>query len=354
MQLTSQDLAAEPSAPTPPARADYAEQALFTRSPFNLWITTALLYLALVGAYGVAAFLSHLPWIVQTPAGAVLEPRARLALVLSLIVCTVLGMQRYSRLKDLREAPAIARVLDPGVSWMMTEGSAKRPWLVTGVGLVLGAGMPWLFVSNNRGPGLGQALAVTLWFTVVAMLLSALFCRGVVFTRLGVRHAANVIRNHLTIDLLRIDLLYPWGRSAARSSLIWFTVSAATCLIFVSDGVSIYTAALLVVCAGFGVWTFVGGLGSIHTAIRAAKTAELDRVCAQIAALKPVLDSDPAAPARFQALLAYEARIATAPEWPFDQTILVRLGASALILTVPWFGQAIAGLVVERFGHLLR
>jgi hypothetical protein len=32
----------------------------------------------------------------------------------------------------------------------------------------------------------------------------------------------------------------------------------------------------------------------------------------------------------------------------------VRLGASALILTVPWFGQAFAGLVVEHFGKAIQ
>jgi len=31
----------------------------------------------------------------------------------------------------------------------------------------------------------------------------------------------------------------------------------------------------------------------------------------------------------------------------------MRLGASALILTVPWFGQAVAGTLVERLGQLL-
>ncbi len=52
-------------------------------------------------------------------------------------------------------------------------------------------------------------------------------------------------------------------------------------------------------------------------------------------------------------LLAYEARIAAVPEWPFDQHIAVRVGASALLLAVPWFGQAVAAVVVERLGKSL-
>jgi hypothetical protein len=53
-----------------------------------------------------------------------------------------------------------------------------------------------------------------------------------------------------------------------------------------------------------------------------------------------------------QGLLAYEARIMAVHEWPFDQTTLMRVGASALILAVPWFGQAVAAFVVERFADI--
>ena len=39
-------------------------------------------------------------------------------------------------------------------------------------------------------------------------------------------------------------------------------------------------------------------------------------------------------------------------EWPFDQTTLVRVGASALILTVPWFGQAAAQYFVDHIANV--
>ncbi len=34
----------------------------------------------------------------------------------------------------------------------------------------------------------------------------------------------------------------------------------------------------------------------------------------------------------------------------FDQTMLVRVAVSSLILTVPWFGQAFAAMAVEHLG----
>jgi hypothetical protein len=115
----------------------------------------------------------------------------------------------------------------------------------------------------------------------------------------------------------------------------------------------LFAALLLVGCAGIGLWVFIGTLGLAHREIRAAKAAELETIRSELVAVKAAIDTDPAAPAKLQSLLAYEARIDGVPEWPFDQTILMRVGVSALILTVPWFGQAVAGLAVEHMGKLL-
>ena len=93
---------------------------------------------------------------------------------------------------------------------------------------------------------------------------------------------------------------------------------------------------------------FVRPMERVHYKIRAAKSAELERIRGEIDRVRPAASADPDAAIRLQGLLAYETRIAAAPEWPFDQTTLFRVGASALILAVPWFGQALAGYVIER------
>jgi hypothetical protein len=43
----------------------YAEQAFYDHSPFNLWITTLILFAVLFGGYGAAARFDHVPWIVR-------------------------------------------------------------------------------------------------------------------------------------------------------------------------------------------------------------------------------------------------------------------------------------------------
>ena len=63
------------------------------------------------------------------------------------------------------------------------------------------------------------------------------------------------------------------------------------------------------------------------------------------------MHDDDRAAAQLHGMLAYEKRISDAPEWPFDQSTLVRVGAYILIPTVPWFGQAIVQYFVE---HMVR
>jgi len=328
-------------------RVLYAEQALYVRSPFNLWITTALLYAAMIGTFALAAAIDGVS--ISGPRGygaPSLDEGVRVALILPLIVCSVLGLQRYSRLGELRDAAAFAQALTPGVRWE-PPFSMRRLRVATAIGVAAGLAAVAFAVAQGASP---IRPATTIWFATVAALLAALFFRGVVLTRAGAQHTREVIEKHLEIDLLRIERLYPWGRSAVRTSLIWFTVCASTLLLFASTGFTLYTAALLVACAVMGLWVFIGAMSQMHRQICLAKAAELDSLRSEITGLRARLAADKAAAAQLQSLLAYEARIAAAPEWPFDQTMLMRVGVSSLILTVPWFGQAFAGVVVSHLG----
>jgi hypothetical protein len=222
-------------------------------------------------------------------------------------------------------------------------------WLGAAIG---GAAMFWFLTRTIPGRSVGPSVAV--WTAAMAALLGAMFLRGVEMTRAGSGHSRMVLRNGLVVDLLRIERLYPFGHSAARTAMIWFTVSAATLLLLVGTEIGPTMIVLGLACAAIGAWVFLATLGVVRQAIRAAKAAELEAIRQQIAELRAHLQADAAAPAKLQSLLAYEARIAAVHEWPFDQTTLVRVVASSLVLTVPWFGQAFAGAVVERFSGLIR
>jgi len=326
-------------------RRAYLEQRLFVFSPLNAFWTTVAIFVLLLGAYIVAADLSGAPLLVPHGIGNGL----RFALLFSLLIATVLGIQRFVRVRERADFAAHAAILSGGVedairTTALTPDSARLA-RATIIGIVMGAFLCWTIVPVSPPV---QTWPTYVWFCAVTILISMLFARGVTLTRGAARGMREMIDGHLVIDLLRIDALSVIGRAAARGALIWFVICAVVCLFFIGGRIDSFTVALLFGCAAMGVWIFVATMETVRRKIRAAKAVELERVRREI-------DVARAAPGEtLQGLLAYEARIMAVHEWPFDQTTLMRVGASALILTVPWFGQAVAAFIVERFGDVTR
>lgn len=327
-------------------RGAYLEQRLFVLSPFNTFWTALLIFATLIGTFAIAAILSGIPLINVDAHGVGISISTRFALIFSLLITTVLGMQRFSRVRERADLMAHAAVLKGGIAdacevTALTPGSAHLG-RATLIGAVIGLLLCWTIVRPT--PAL-QTLATYAWFCVVTILISVLFARGVALTRGASRDTRRNIEERLTIDLLRVDRLSVIGRSAARAALIWFVVSAVICLFFIGGRIDPFTIFLLLGCAAMGIWIFVATMEMVRRKIRVAKAAELERVRTEIVAAR----HDPGD--HLQGLLAYEARIQTVHEWPFDQTTLVRVMASAFILTVPWFGQAIVQYFIERMGQ---
>lgn len=331
-------------------RKAYAEQRFYVLSPLTMFGTTLLVFVLLLGGYAAAAVFSGAPLVADYGGGAGPSHSARFAILFSLLITTALGVQRYVRLRERDDFPAYAAILKGGAAdareaTSLTPRSAKIT-KATLIGLIVGAALCWTIVPPWRSAE--QTMATYVWFCFVTILLAISFSRGVSLTRGGARGMREMIANRLEVDLLRVDRLSVIGRSAARSALIWFTISAVVCLFFIGGGSELFTVGLLLGCAAMGLWIFVATMESVRTKIRAAKAAELERVRAQIDATR----DEPGE--RLQGLLAYESRIQSVHEWPFDQTTLVRVVASAFILAVPWFGQAIAAFAVEHIANLTR
>jgi hypothetical protein len=327
-------------------RSAYLEQRMYVLSPFNTFWTSLLIFAVLVGSFAATATLSGIPLVTVDAHGTSLSGSMRFALIFSLLITTVLGMQRFSRERERADLMAHAAVLRGGMAdarevTALTPGSANlgRASLV---GVFVGCLLCWTIVRPT--PAL-QTLATYAWFCAVTILISVLFARGVALTRGASRDTRRNIEERLVVDLLRVDRLSVIGRSAARAALIWFVVSAVICLFFIGGRIDPFTIFLLLGCAAMGIWIFVATMEMVRRKIRVAKAAELERVRSQI-------DAERNAPGeRLQGLLAYEARIQAVHEWPFDQTTLVRVMASAFILAVPWFGQAIVQYFIERMGQ---
>jgi hypothetical protein len=275
--------------------------------------------------------------------------------VLSLVCCAALAMQRYVRVAEARDAPAYARILTGGAASVVRVTAMGAPEARLGratlIGLLVGLAISAIVGVSENQEGHPIPPLMLAWFTFVTTFMVILFTRGVEQTRSGSRAYARLLAAELRIDLLRTDTLAVLGRSAARSSLIWFVVSAVACLFFVGGDLNWLTVLLIVACAAMGIIQFAIVMSRIHRQIMQAKSQELEHIRRQIDMQRSAMTTDDHAATRLHGLLAYEKRITEAPEWPFDQTTLIRVGASSLILTVPWFGQAIAAYVVD---HLSR
>ncbi len=336
------------------ARA-YFEQRLFILSPFGTAVTTLLLFIVLFGLFLIAAEAEHIRLFSDGRQGFVVETVTRMAFTITLMLCAALFIQRYTRLKERADRAAYAAVLAPGAvarrNLMELTPNSARLVPFTLLGVVLGAGASWFLFGADMLLRPSPLYATFAWFLLVNIALVASFTRGVELSRAGSQTIAQTIEHDLVVDLLRIDTLSVWGRSAARFALIWFTVSAVSCLLFIGAGLNAFTVSMLATFLALGVFVFVRPMEQVHRKILDAKRAELERIRGQLDGLRDAAVHDPSAATRLQGLLAYETRIAAAPEWPFDQTTLVRVCASALILTVPWFGQAIAQYAVEHLSH---
>lgn len=335
-------------------RRSYFEQRIFARSPLGTLSTSLCIFAAFVALFLLACWLEGHAAITVARKGIVVAQDARGALTLSLLIAVALGVQRYTHLKDRHDFAKHRSGLRQAAIHM-TDFGLTRPdrhsALVASVaGVAFGIVASFTFLPTaGRAPG----SPIFVWFIVTVSIVSALFARGIVLTRAGSRASRRFIDEELVIDLLRIEQLALVGRSAGRTALIWFSVSAVLCLFFVGNTPPIFALILVLLSAGLGLAIFVATMEHVHRRIRAAKAAELERVRCKIERATDEAETSSDAALRLQGLIAYEERVASTPEWPFDQPTAVRVGASALILTVPWFGQAMAGTVVEHVSQLL-
>ncbi len=345
--------AAIPSVPLPDG-TPYFEQRLYGWSPLGTVATSAIIFAAFFGLYLAIAAIVGMPTVEWNGHGFAFHNSAWPAFVLSLLIATALGTQRYARLGDARDRPRYAAIFSGGetTALRMSSYTPDSANLVraTLAGIAIGLAASVAILASQKDARTIYT-AVMAWFAVSITISAVLFARGVELSRKAIVAVHTTVRDELVIDLLRVDRLSVMGRSAARGSLTWFLVSAVTCLFFVGGSIDLVSMAIMLACAAMGLWIFLSMMLQIHHKIIDKKIVETERVRCEIDRARDVVTSDSAAANGLQGLLAYETRIEQAPEWPFDQFTLMRVAASTLIVTVPWFGQAVAGYMIE---HLAR
>ena len=322
-----------------------AEQRIFELSPVGTLLTSAAIFILLLASFEAAAAITHYPIAYQLSLSA--KEGGLPALVMSLIVAVALGMQRYVRLKDIEDGPALARVICCDVALMAVDTASVRSRIGRAGFIGATIGFPIAFLAVPAAVR-HDHIPVFLWFVAMTMLLGAMFARGVTMTRIAARNFAERINRDLKVDLLRTDQLSIIGRTSARTALIWLSVAAVISLLFVSGHIPALVIATVVLSAGMAFWIFFRSLEHVHKKIRSAKRAELERIRQAIAEQRVQAVHDHAAATRLHGLLAYETRIEHVHEWPFDQPTLLRIAAYVLIPAAPAIGQIAMRLITDR------
>jgi hypothetical protein len=333
-----------PATAAPAPYVSTFEQKLFEWSPAGTLVTSLGIFLALMASFEVLAAVAGYPLADQLS----FSPRegAWPAVILSLLATVALGMQRYTRLKDVADAPALARLIPCDVPDVAADPAVlSRIRKAGAVGALIGFAISFIAVPPYV---VYSHLFVFAWFAALMALLGAMFARGAVMTRTAARNFARRIDHELTIDLLRVDELSVIGRSSARAALIWLSVAAVVSLFFVSGHAQGLVIATVIFAAGMAFWIFFRSLERVHRRIVAAKRAELERLRHAIHDARLQAVHDHAAATRLQGLLAYETRIEHVHEWPFDQLTLLRVGAYVLIPALPAAGQMAFKLFSEH------
>ncbi len=333
------------AAPLAPERRIF-EQMLYAGSPFGTLVTTLLVFLTLIGSFALALLIDRNPPFVQTHHGLTLNGGIWPAFTLAVLISVALGMQRYVRNRDLADNAALRAVMPDCAQrqWMYDTAGLRRLRIVTVVGALFGAVPSLLIVPREL---IATEPASFIWFVVVNAFTSALFARGIVHSARAAETWARSIDQGLIIDLLRIESLNVIGRHGARSALIWFSVAGAILLFFVGNNMNTLTLLILLLAAAMGIWIFVRPMERVHRRIREAKHAELELIRSAIQEACAKAPHDAQAAAKLQGLLAYEHRIESVREWPFDQTTAVRVAAYVFIPAIPWFGQAFAQRLID-------
>jgi hypothetical protein len=340
------DLRAEAAAaPRQEALPVRFEQRLFDLSPVGTLPTAIAVFVVLLGTFEAAARLTN--YSLEEQLTLDLHAGAWPATILSLLVAVGLAMQRFVRLREIEEAPALLQVLpytttDPITNDLRVRAQLRWSGLA---GALVGFAAAFLAVPADVRT---QHVPAFAWFAIVMSIMGAMFARGAVVSGARARDFSERIDSYLKVDLMRVDELFVLGRHSARASLIWLSAAAIVCLFFASGRTPVFLIAIVAGSAGMAFWIFFRSLERVHHKIHDAKRAELDRVRREIAEARVQASHDHTAAAKLHGLIAYETRIAAVKEWPFDEWTLLRVGAYVLIPAIPSVAQTGLKYFVEH------
>jgi NADH:ubiquinone oxidoreductase subunit 3 (subunit A) len=292
------------------------------------------------------------------PLGLSFDGRSHLTMaVLVAFVATGSARLRSGTLRDIRSLGALAAVPSAAVEEALRRNAGAPLW-VRVVALAVAFLLGVVILPLTGGPGLRSLAGWNLhhvWAVANNTAIFFLMLEGAWLTIEGWRTTARLMGKQLRFDLLDRAALASIGRSGLRGAALW--LGGCTIGSLLTWGVSELAPLLIILSVALALATASLVLPALlaRGSLRRAKHTELQRVRATIAEARDAVLSGRGDERSEQAtllpgLLAYEARIESVREWPYDTPTLVRFGLLAAIAVSSWLGGA---LVERALGALL-
>ncbi|MCZ6784980.1 MAG: hypothetical protein O7G30_16905 [Proteobacteria bacterium] len=330
-------------------------QALESRPGGFLWLGLALAALVLTGmflwwqAFGFWATVFDS----REPLGISFDGRNHLTM--ALLLAFVFSASRWARHEAVRSLRSLERTstLSAEIFAVQVRRAAAPSLAARAVSIAGGTllGVVIIALTSNQ-PGIYLRLAPWdahhVWAIANNVVVFTIMFQAGFVTAAGWKALDQVSRSLPQIDLLDREGMEQIGRFGLPGAVLWLVGSSIAS--FLAWGMENVWPLVWILSATLGLATFslLRPAQIVHRRLGAAKRAELGRVRERIAAARETtlsLDRRAADEAPLLAsLLAYELRIESVREWPFDTPTLVRFGALALLAVGSWLG----GAVVER------
>ena len=344
------------AAPGPKTHATLLEVRLHRLSPFGPLLNGILIAAALYGAYILISIQTGQTLLETRGERVVVNPGAWAAFVLSLVFAAALSIPARSHAQWRASLNDLRQTLDEAGrahAEAMAIGPPRRRVAAALIAFALGAAggllfVYWLLISSDLDAA-SFLQSTGAWFTITQPVLFGLAARAAVQLRHDDMEMAVLVREHLMVDLARLDRFEVYGRLALRSALSWLIMAAIILLFFVFSAPVAVSIGALMLSLLAGAYAFASTVGPVVQIVSRERDAKLAQVRAKIAAAgEDLADGHNPPTTLLSELTAYEAWLEKRPVWPISAPVSRRLALYGFIPVLAWFGAAAADLLLGR------
>lgn len=369
MDATARDIDRETRRPAPPeADREPFEARVYRASPLGFVATTLAIFVLIYGSYAAIAHFTGRPGLFVAGAdGEILLTQVSwIAFVLSLIFTAGTAFNAAGQRRWDAEVPALlAATGEAGEGAVLgLAGGIPAGWRKTYLAMFLAGAIAGLafnaFMIATGGYALPVYLSsVGLWFLLTSPFLFATgFRAGLDVARRG-GAIRGLVRDHLEVDLFRLDRLAVFGRIGLRAARSWMVMAAILLLFVINpnhpdrmfDPAQLWVTGPTVLASVLGgLFLLTSALHPVHAKIRAAKQAELDRIHAEMAKMRDkALAGNAGAASALAGYTDYEVWVNALPEWPVSAGLTTRFSLYVLIPVIPIAGSYVFEKLADQF-----